>query len=308
MSKHKLLILKYIFLIIVFSFSFIPNLLAQDYSVRKKSKLSKIVKETSGLLYFENRLITHNDSGYSPYLYEIDTITGGVSRTVLIENATNIDWEDIAQDSTYLYVADIGNNSGTRRKLKIYRVLKDDFLNKTEVTADIIEFFYKDQIDFTSKTFENDWDAEALVVWDDKLFIFSKNWKDQRLKLYVIPKTPGTYSASIASEYNLQGLLTGATIASDKTLFLLGYSKFLVPFLVVINAVDFKDNYDLFANSTIQKIPRILPFLNQTEGICIVKQENSQYHLFISKEELFILPWLFPAKLRSLDVKIDTSD
>jgi hypothetical protein len=33
-----------------------------------------------------------------------------VLRTVAITNATNVDWEDIAQDASYIYIGDIGNN------------------------------------------------------------------------------------------------------------------------------------------------------------------------------------------------------
>lgn len=133
-----------------------------------------VLKETSGLVFYDNRLITHNDSGNLPNLYEIDSISGNITRTVSISNASNVDWEDIAQDEDYLYIADIGNNNGTRTDLKIYRVLKTDYENSNSVEADIINYSYADQDDFTHNPNNTNWDAESLVVWEDKLYIFKK--------------------------------------------------------------------------------------------------------------------------------------
>lgn len=279
------------------------SMLAQDYHISDKFQMPNVLEETSGLVYFNNRLITHNDSGNSPQLYELDTISGNITRTVSISNATNVDWEDIAQDENYLYIADIGNNNGTRTDLKIYRVLKSDFENNNSVTADIINYSYADQDDFTHNPHNTNWDAESLVVWEDKLFIFSKNWVDKKTNLYVIPKVPGTYSADIESNYNTQGLLTGATLSTDNVLFLLGYTATLVPFFVVINEIDLSTNYDLFNNSNLLKYTNILSFGNQTEGICYVNRSSAEHHLFISCEKETVSGTTYPAKLRALDFK-----
>jgi hypothetical protein len=52
-----------------------------------------------GFSFYNNNIITHNDSGGQANLYEINASTGAVLRTVAITNATNVDWEDIAQDA-----------------------------------------------------------------------------------------------------------------------------------------------------------------------------------------------------------------
>ena len=57
--------------------------------------LQDSLKETSGLILINDRVITHNDSGGESALYEIDSVSGGISRKVIIENAPNIDWEDL---------------------------------------------------------------------------------------------------------------------------------------------------------------------------------------------------------------------
>jgi hypothetical protein len=70
--------------------------------------------------FCNNNIITHNDSGGQANLYEINASTGAL-RTVAITNATNVDWE-YAQDASYIYIGDIGNNFGNRTDLKIYKI------------------------------------------------------------------------------------------------------------------------------------------------------------------------------------------
>ena len=53
------------------------------------------VKETSGLILYDGKLITHNVSGNTAQLFEIDTLSLMVTRVVNVSNAENIDWEDI---------------------------------------------------------------------------------------------------------------------------------------------------------------------------------------------------------------------
>ncbi|WP_144896518.1 hypothetical protein [Lutibacter sp. Hel_I_33_5] len=49
---------------------------------KEKFTLPIEVKETSGLLFFNDKIITHNDSGYAANLYEIDSLSGLITRTV----------------------------------------------------------------------------------------------------------------------------------------------------------------------------------------------------------------------------------
>lgn len=160
---------KFLYLLLLIQSAF-----AQEQSLIEKFVLPDIVKETSGLIFFNQKIITHNDSGDGPKLYEIDSLNGTISRIVTISNATHIDWEDISQDENYIYVADIGNNSGNRQNLKIYKVLKSDYLNSNDVTAEIISYSYEDQTDFSSQFNNNNFDAEAITVYQNTLLIFTK--------------------------------------------------------------------------------------------------------------------------------------
>jgi len=151
--------------------------LVQGQQLNLLAALQDSLRETSGLVYFNQKLITHNDSGGEPALYEIDSTSGKIIRTVTIGNATNVDWEDICIDSTYFYIGDFGSD-GSRRDLKIYRLPISSYLTTSDdtVTADIIHFSYEDQTDFTPAQFNTNFDAEALIASPDSLYIFTKNW------------------------------------------------------------------------------------------------------------------------------------
>ena len=88
-------------------------------SIEVLGVLSNEISETSGLIFHNGKLITHNDSGNTPQLFEIDTVSYQITRTVTLSNVANIDWEDIAQDSEYIYIGDFGNNLGTRTDLSL---------------------------------------------------------------------------------------------------------------------------------------------------------------------------------------------
>ena len=130
---------------------------AQQFTL--EISLDATVNETSGLLYINNTLITHNDSANTNQLFDIDTTTGNVTRTVTITNATNVDWEDLTKDDTYIYIGDFGNYEGDRTDLKVYRIAISDYLNNSSVTADVINFSYADQTDFTTSPFATNFDV-----------------------------------------------------------------------------------------------------------------------------------------------------
>ena len=140
-------------------FLFISLFLYQSFAMAQTitvvSTLESTVEETSGLIYLDGRMITHNDSGGEAALYEIDPASGNVVRTVEIQGATNRDWEDIASDESYIYIGDFGNNSGTRRDLGVYKVSIADYLGNDDLAvAERIDFSYEDQSDFTARDLE----------------------------------------------------------------------------------------------------------------------------------------------------------
>lgn len=201
--------------------------LAQTLVTENTIALDNEVQETSGLLNLEGRIITHNDEGGEAKLYEIDTASGAVLRTVAVVNAVNHDWEEITQDNSYIYIGDFGNNRGGRKDLKIYRILKEEYLNtnNNEVKADSILFHYKDQTEFTSSLYTTNYDAEAVIIRNDSLYIFTKNWANHKTYIYSLPNQPGNREAHKIDSLNVQGWITGVVYnAEESTISLIGYA------------------------------------------------------------------------------------
>lgn len=196
------------------------------------------VFETSGMIFYNGKLITHNDSGNTAQLFEIDTVSLEITRTITLTNVENVDWEDIAEDEAYIYIGDFGNNLGTRQDLAIYRIAKTDYNSSDNVMAEIINFEYEDQVDFANVG-NSDWDAEALFVLKDQLIVLTKQWQSEGTIAYSLPKTPGSYVAKKLDSYDTNGLVTGATYnPTTENLHIIGYNRFLQPFLIRVDGVN----------------------------------------------------------------------
>ncbi len=95
--------------------------------------LGSSLKETSGLIQWNNQIWTHNDNT-DVNIYGLDTINGNLVQSFPLNSITNIDWEDISQDNKYVYIGDFGNNfNGDRTDLKIYRVDKNSILANSPI-------------------------------------------------------------------------------------------------------------------------------------------------------------------------------
>ena len=161
------------------------------------AKLAPIINESSGLVsYNDSILITHNDSGDKPLLYFIN-LKGELVHSLEVQNATNIDWEEITQDKKgNLFIADIGNNDNKRKNLKIYRIEYANFLKMKSVKAELISFHYADQNQFPPDESQLNYDAESLVFYNDSLWIFTKNRTvpfSGISYVYSLPSKPGNY-------------------------------------------------------------------------------------------------------------------
>lgn len=254
------------------------SIFSQISNFEEKFELPNDVRETSGLLFLNGKIITHNDSGDGPNLYEIDSLSGLVTRTISVTNASHIDWEDITQDENHIYIGDIGNNNGNRTDLKVYKVSKSDFLNSTSVSAEIISFSYEDQTNFTSSPNNTNFDSEALAYYDNKLYIFTKNWINFQTNVYTIPADRGSYSAKKVSSYNTESLVTGVSYnKNDDSFMLTSYDSNLNVFLFFIDRFRTSDE-DIFASGAIKTdLTGILEQGSQVEGITFYN--NSKYYL-----------------------------
>ena len=183
-------------------------------------ELPKKIKETSGLEYIGNNFITHNDSGDDPKLYEFNH-KGELLKFTRFYSIVNRDWEDITFDGEKYFIADVGNNYGTRKNLTIYII--DNKLN----IYDSIKINYKNQKSFDYLKL-NEFDAEALISIGDSLALFSKNRKTLSTEVYILSNTPGNYELEPTISLNVESLITGGDYNEKyKLLALSGYDMTL---------------------------------------------------------------------------------
>jgi hypothetical protein len=118
-------------------------------------------RHTPGLFW------AHNDSG-EPIIFAVDS-QGSIKRRIRVTGARVDDWEDIAvarcPRGWCLYIADIGDNSGTRKHITVYRVAEPTL--DTAATAPV-EAFHATYPDGSH-------DAESLfVAGDPDIFLITK--------------------------------------------------------------------------------------------------------------------------------------
>ena len=242
------------------------------------NELSEEVKESSGLMYLNNLLWTHNDDK-DTHLYGLDPQTGKIMQTLPLPNVTNKEWEEISQDSTAIYLADTGNNTqGNRKDLHLLRILKSE-LSDADPNIETIAFSFANQTDFTPlPTNTTDFDLEAFVVVKDTAFLFTKEWNSRKTTLYQLPITGRNPIAAPMATFDAEGLITGAVLLENKHLLVLcGYTKLLSPFLIVF--YDYNDHH--FFSGKSLRIKLALPF-HQIEGIA--SPDGSTFYL--SNEKL----------------------
>lgn len=251
---------------------------SQHTVFKKRVKLPKKLKEVSGnvMIKGSDLIWMHNDGGNKSEIYGVNT-QGKIERTVNIK-AKNNDWEDISTDEQgNLYIADFGNNNSERKNLVILKIANNDILTNDKVAVEKIKFSYPEQHKFPPKKSERYFDAEALIYFNNYLYIFTKSRVKGdfgKTSLYKIPAKKGNHIATFISSFNncndLQCWITGATLSPNKN----------EVALLTHNSVLLFSNFkkDDFLNGTLKKIP--LKHTSQKEGICFKDNQT----LYITDE------------------------
>ena len=218
----------YYFIILLIILSCSDGQEKQEYEsaiVLESIVLPKVINETSGLEIQNEVFITHNDSGGEPVIYFFN-LNGEITNSIKLEEESfwevyNNDWEDIAMDESYLYIGDSGNNYGNRKNLNI---VITDHLNGFKKVGEI-NFSYALQEDFKSRN-KHPYDAEALIVVDDQLVLFSKNREALTTELFLIPKQAGDYELTSVKSFDANALITGGDYNEAlKLVVLVGYDR-----------------------------------------------------------------------------------
>ena len=251
------------------------------------NQLPAEIEETSGLIFLNGKLWTHNDSGGEPILYSVDTTSGTITGRKTIAGVRNEDWEDIARDETHVYIGNFGSMS---RHLQVLRIKIEDLENPDldSIVPRIINFTYgtdgypEEDFSATATRF----DCEAMIVKDDTIFLFSKNWIDHKTYLYALPNKANFFHTitpidSLALDY----LITGADYNyATNTVALCGYtyntaSLDAYPHFTVLS--NFEGNNFLSGTQTNKAMSGITNIGIQVEGITF----RSPNRLWVSNEK-----------------------
>jgi len=191
---------------------------------KTQGSLPEALVESSGLAKSAGLIWSHNDSGSEPVLYAVNT-SGELVKQIDVGSSVNTDWEDLASDDEFLYIADTGNNIGFRRQLSLYRLPINALTsanNRASLDAEHISYSYADR-PWSLPGRDHNYDAEALALVDGKPWLFSKNRADWQTQLYTLTWQKDQQVAPVAS-YPVGGLITAADYHSgSKRMALMGY-------------------------------------------------------------------------------------
>ncbi|WP_417428851.1 hypothetical protein [Halpernia sp.] len=283
-------------LLLVFTILFSPSFSAQKTETFKIKKyqiaiLGDSLKESSGLNFFNGKLYTFNDSGNSAELFQISLDSAKIQKK-LNTKLRNEDWESLTNDGENFYIGDFGNNLGSRKDLKIYKIpFRDSLVLDSTKT---ISFYYPEQKDFTPKNLNNDFDGEAMIFLNGKIHIFTKEWKSKETTHYIInPENFENQAAEKIETFKTDFVVTDASYFEDK-LYLIGYTKLAKVYLIVFK----KSENDTFFRETPKKYYLGSAFsLSQIEGIAVNKDgiyiSGEEFHspLGIKKGQFFFIPF-----------------
>ncbi|HLO57175.1 MAG TPA: hypothetical protein VK179_00385 [Bacteroidales bacterium] len=257
--------------------------------------LPSVLDENSGMTSFGDLIWFINDSGNDSAMYGYSTQDNEVKRTVHIHSAHNTDWEDITQNNQYVFIGDFGNNAaGNRTDLRIYIIRKDDVIaNDTVEPEGVINFSYEDQSDFSAQGNNNtNFDCEGFIATESTIVLFSKDWIDNKTRLYTLSIAPGLQTAMLKKEWNVGALVTSACYSgSAGDLYLAGYTESLTPVIWQFTGFNTETlNFDHVSRTDFDML------FTQTEGIMIL---NGQ--IYVSSEAFTLIQPGTPASLFRLD-------
>lgn len=286
--------MKYLFFLFTF-FSFQISLAqkTQTFKIRKYkvAVLSDSLRESSGLNFFNGKLFSFNDSGNTSELFQIDPQTAKIEQK-LKTNLQNIDWESLTNDGKNIFIGDFGNNTGSRKDLKIYKIPFHESLILDSTNT--ISFYYPEQKDFTPKNLNNNFDGEAMIFLNGKIHIFSKEWEARATSHYVIdPENYTNQAAEKIETFKTNFMVTDASFFDDK-LYLVGYTKLARVYLEVFS----KSENDTFFSKVPKKYYLGSAFsISQIEGVAVditgiyISGEQFKSPLGRKDGQLFFIPF-----------------
>ncbi len=160
-------------------------------------------------------LWAHNDSGDEPFLYCLEP-TGAGCGIWRVAGAAAVDWEDIASapdedGDPSLYIADIGDNARSRRRISIYRVEEPRVASASTRHGGTL------QTETFALTYpDRPHDAEAIVVHRETrdLYVITKDYSGTPAVFVARAPLADSTELERVTSVRIDGLLTEPTGAS----------------------------------------------------------------------------------------------
>lgn len=226
---------------------------------------------------------THNDSGHEAVLFPMSATGERLGAPVRVEGAVNRDWEDVAADGRgQLWIADLGNNLNMRRDLTVYVVeepvaVGGVFPESVRVKR-TLRVRYPDQDGFPPEAMN--FDAEAVFVREQVLYVLAKHRSDTDTKLYRLEDDGGEaeQELTVVERFPGIGMVTAAALHPDgRRLAVLTYSGLWV---FTSDGTD-----ERFLSGAVLRMPSSYAAWGQVEGLDWLGEEvlvisNEQRDLF----------------------------
>lgn len=167
---------------------------------------------------------THNDSGFGPSIFLIDS-KANITMEVELDGVKNRDWEEIVTtqegDKTYIYIAEIGDNRSKYKGLKIHRIEEPELESDAKITISKSEI-----VTMNFRYEEGARDAEALMFdYTTNEFVLVTKRESSAL-VYSFPFEPSEESIQIKSKGKVPArLFTSADMNTQGEILLKHYDS-----------------------------------------------------------------------------------
>lgn len=194
----------------------------KELLVSHQITLNARLSEISGMAYSDGLIYAINDSGKGSTIFTLNSSDGKLLSRYRIEQLKNYDWEELSLFNNYLYIGDFGNNRGDRKNQAVHKIHIDE-LSALWPDIQTTGISYASQVDYSRKTFRHSWDCEAMVVNENGIYCFSKDWKEKKTKLYMAEPGKNNNLQAIDS-FDVSMLVSGAFYDKERELLILcGY-------------------------------------------------------------------------------------
>jgi hypothetical protein len=243
-----------------------------------------LLEEVSGLVAsqrYPNRLYVHTDSGGEAAVFVLDTLGNELGRLDL-SGLKNRDWEDIAigpgpNGSSYIYIAEIGDNEAKHEEIYLYRFAEPELLQAIPSTA----------IDQVKLQFPGGpKDAETLLAdpITGTLFLVSK--REPKNAVYQVPATAfekGSATLEKVHEFDFNSSVAG-DISKDG-------SQILIKTYLAIFYWKRTDKQSLV--EALKAPPMRLPYVPEPQGEAIGFNFKGDAYFTLSEKRNGVMPTLY---------------